>query len=182
MLEMTLSGTVIPLKDQVTITKDLLTIIGILIAFLWFFYRWEHGRRAQIDLDCEFFTVKAPNVIVAEIKLSVENKGLVKQHIQVFSLSVQELETPINSDSVLKTEWLEFSKALINEKKFEKPESSVRPGVKQLFTYPILLKTYSPIIQVTAALIYSSSEEPINQVQRIFQIKTSENIEIPKAV
>jgi hypothetical protein len=160
------------ITEWITRVKDLGTIVGLVVAAFWFCVRWQFGRRATIGLGCEFFPVSSDSqTLLAEVAITVDNVGNVKQDIWGFEIFVNTVSDPA---AIEVGQLAAFAQPLIKKSRFELSDGNLRPGVQRVYSFPFVLQSPSQFIRVSAALIYSEKKPPINQVDKIFDIRVCE--------
>jgi len=151
----------------VSVTKDILTTLAVVLAGVWFFARWQIGRRAVISLDCSFFKTKAGGDVIAEVALRLKNVGDVKQDLFGFELAI----TSIDDSAGIAPErnhLVEFSRIIVPEALHPVPDGDLRPGVERFYTFPFVLRNPGSLIQVSAAIRFAENKPAINKVLKIF--------------
>jgi len=158
-------------KDFASIISAFATFVAILIGGGWFVYTWQLGRRSLFDLECSFYSLdKENNVVVAEIRFIVENKGLVKQDVYGFSLSVKGLESveALEVDSSWKG--LKFGRELFREDVIPMQDAAVRPTIRRVFSHIIKLDKPGPLVLLSSSFSFAKDSPSINKVEQLFRI------------
>src|SRR5688572_18861206 len=142
--------------------KDILTIIAIITAGFWAYYRFgitrERHPKLQFDLELEVLGKTDQHYIVQLIAI-VENKGLTRQYIHDFKFSLLYLNK--NSEIDLTDEninhQIRFTSILRSKSWLTQKTSTpfVDGNIKQQFTYNTVIPADADFV-----LIYSKFRDP----------------------
>lgn len=153
--------------------NELITLAGFIGAGVWFYWTQKFKPRMEFDIDCGFFLPDAKSDdLIAEIRLILNNKGMVQHTIRRLELSVhglsdnRRIETrPNTNDVMFEATILARQPAVPNEWTFW-----VRPNVRQPITKLISVNKRYPVIRVTASFAYGGLVKSRHTARRVFEV------------
>jgi hypothetical protein len=139
----------------------------------WFLYTTQFKPRVQFDIDCRT-TLLHPGVHLVEVLLVFENKGFVEHRLYDLSLSIHGLSREAGEvDPGPRSSGRVFDERLFPRTVIVPPRYSwyfIRPGVRQVITHEVLLRTAAPMIEIIAGFSYNRRAEWPHTARRVFTL------------
>jgi hypothetical protein len=141
--------------------KDILTIVAIIVAAIWTYYRFgitrERHPKLQFDLDLNIIGKTDTHYIIQLVAI-VENKGLTRQYIKDFKFHIlyYNHNMPINCDDESINKQLKFEYELKNR---DWLDAELPPFVDGGMTHKFRYITVLPIA-TEYVMIYSKFMDP----------------------
>jgi hypothetical protein len=140
------------LKDYSEILRNLATVGGSIVAVSWFWASRAYKKHSEIQLSFRAFPVTpAGNHRLAEVTVSIENKGARRHKLARLTICVERLTKidPLDGDAAAQPHWKPVGKPVPLELD---PEGRflVLQGVSQEFTHAVVLPPDVSLVRVTA--------------------------------
>lgn len=153
--------------------KEILTLLGLLSAAIWFYWTQKFKPRVEFYVDCEFFrSSNDSDHLIAEIRFVFKNRGFVQHIIKHLELSVHGL---MDDSRIICNE--KNQNVIFKDKIFERrsvvPKGWyfwVRPSVNQVITKVISIDKRHSVIRVVAGFSYTDSKKSRHTAQKVFQV------------
>lgn len=155
--------------------SEIISIIGLVSAGIWFYWTQKFRPRVEFDIDCEFFSSsESCEDLVAEIRLTFNNKGFVQHTLKKLELSVHGLSDLQVIKTKDKTHDVIFKEPLFERQTIIPTDWYywVRPGVSQTITKLIKINKSQSIIRVTSGFTYSDFTNSKHTARRTFSVST----------
>lgn len=154
-------------------TNEILAIVGLLSAGIWFYWTQKFKPRVEFNIDCEFFFPReASGDVIAEIRLIFNNNGHVQQTLRKLELSIhglldqQNIEIKPNTNDVVFNERILPRQSIVPNNWYY----WIRPGVNQTITKIVKVNKKHSVIRATAGFSYSGLIRSKHTARRVFQV------------
>lgn len=154
-----------------------LQLLAVIVGGIWVFFRFRredtHVPKVAFNIDGTFFGPQQGSYL-AELVMSIENKGLVKHRFEEISLRIRGIrrDAPITLWS--DTQRVEFPEQIIDDKDvmYKKKYGSifVEPDVTQRVTYVARIPVEIRFLLVRAQFQYDSHRT--HSTEKVFEVKS----------
>jgi hypothetical protein len=170
------------IQPWMTLVKDLMTILAILVGAAWALHKFVQRReaRAKIQFDLELSVVgRADGKLIVELVAIVENKGLVRHAVSdfIFKLFYLPKGAPIR-DGDKRIKYSILFEPVIKNRPWMKDGTVytfVDPGVVQRYRYVTHIPGDAAFALLYAEFKYPDAASDFHSAQRVFNVaQTSE--------
>jgi len=154
-----------------------LQLLAVIVGGIWVFFRFRredtHVPKVAFNIEGTFFGPQQ-GFYLAELVMSIENKGLVKHRFDEISLRVLGIRRDAPVTLWADTQRVEFPEQIINDKDvmYKKKYSSifVEPGVTQRVTYVARIPVGIRLVLARAQFQYDSHRT--HSTEKVFEINS----------
>ena len=159
----------IPWKDVSDILRNVATVVGAILALIWFLTTRAYKRHSEIDLSCRAFPVTHPSEgTLAEISVVFENKGTRRQTLTNLTIHVEHC-TEVKGTENKQLSLPHWTRLVTHKVPNLDPKSpfTVLRGISQEFTDTFVISPDIDLIRVTATFNSTDVETPKEGVAQI---------------